>query len=364
MSLRSEIECALEGGTPERTPLTIYDWLLFHHQKSQEIREDTVTDLLAACLQAPEWHRLLGMGLGICHHVPVIRAIEHGVKTVCETYHEGGARYDIVRKETPVGSIRKMTRDGWHHEDWLKTPRDYEVQCWIIENTELVPNEGAYDRAMDLVGDRGVVILTGHGCWQSRSPAMRINVDMAGTQQFCMDVALGEEALLTLYAALKRQFLAEAAMIARMSGRYVKWAENLTISMLGPRRYEDMLVNVYREAMPLYEQAGKRVMVHYDGALRVIADQIAQCPYHCVESLTEPPEGDLLYDECRRLWPDKVLWGNINVDLYSRSEAVLKQAVRDKCRRAGRRAFLLEVSEDLPPNFETSIPSVLAALGD
>ena len=363
MSLRTDIECALDGGTPERTPLTVCDWLLFHQQKI-DIREDHVTELLRVCLQAPEWQRLLDRGLGICHHVPVIRAIEHGVRTVRKTRHEGSARYDVVRKETPIGAIQMVTCNGWHHEPWIKEPGDYEVQRWIIQNTELLPNDDAYDRALNLVGHRGVVIQTGHGCWQSRSPAMRINVDMAGTQQFCLDVALAEEALSVLYEELKRQFLAEVAMIAKMPGRYVKWLENLTISMLGPRRYADMLVNVYCEAMPIYVQAGKRVMVHYDGALQVIADQIAQAPFDCVESLTEPPEGDLLYDECRRLWPDKVLWGNINVDLYARGEAVLKQSVRDKCHRAGRRAFLLEISEDLPGNFDVSVPWVLEALAE
>jgi hypothetical protein len=142
----------------------------------------------------------------------------------------------------------------------------------------------------------------------------------------------------------------------------VKWFENLTISMLGPRRYGDLLVPVYDEAVPILERGDKRVMVHYDGALQVIADQIAAAPFHMIESLTEPPEGNMLYDVCRAAWPDKVFWANINVDLFSGPTEGLRQAVIDKRRRAGKKAFAFEISEDLPANWRETVPIVLETL--
>lgn len=114
--------------------------------------------------------------------------------------------------------------------------------------------------------------------------------------------------------------------------------------------------------MPLLEAGGKRVGVHYDGALRCIAEDIARAPFHMVESLTEAPEGDMTYAECRAAWPDKVLWGNLNVDLYYASAEALRQAVIDKRERAGKAGFALEISEDLPAGWEQSVPVVLATL--
>ena len=75
----------------------------------------------------------------------------------------------------------------------------------------------------------------------------------------------------------------------------------------------------------------KRVRVHYDGALKVIADQIAGAPFHMIESLTEPP-------------------------------AQLRQAVLDRVNRAGRRGLAFEISEALPGNWRDSTPVVLSAL--
>ena len=69
---------------------------------------------------------------------------------------------------------------------------------------------------------------------------------------------------------------------------------------------------------PILDAGDKRVMVHYDGQLALIADQIAVAPYAIIDSLTEPPEGDMTYDECRRRWPSLVFWANINVGLYHR----------------------------------------------
>ena len=114
--------------------------------------------------------------------------------------------------------------------------------------------------------------------------------------------------------------------------------------------------------MPILTAGDKRVMVHYDGELKAIADQIARAPYAIIDSLTEPPEGDMMYDECRRAWPDLVFWANLNLEDYFRPPDELRQAVIAKRDRAGKRALAFEISEDLPENWGASIPIVLETL--
>lgn len=348
MTTRKNLIAALEGDTPERTPLSIYDWNLGAISAAQ----------LAATMREDEWQRLLDQGLGVTSHCEILEAIEHGVETTAEA--EGGRQ--VIRKRTPAGEIRRVMRGGWHEEEWVKEPGDYKVVQWIVEHTELRPRYDRFAEHEDAVGDCGVTVITGSGNWMHRTPLMKINIDWAGTEQFCMDLALEVPELFDLYGALRKQFLEEQRLIAAGPGRYVKWLENLTISMIGPGRYRDFLVPVYQEGFPILETAGKRVMVHYDGALRVIADQIAAAPFHMIESLTEPPEGDMLYDECRRLWPDKAFWANLNIELYDLSPEALAQAVRERVRRAGRRGLAFEISEDLPRNWKAAIPVILQTL--
>jgi len=165
---------------------------------------------------------------------------------------------------------------------------------------ELVPRFEVFKLGEQDLGDWRLAVIRA-----SRTPVMMINVDWAGTQQFCLDVAMEIPELFELYEARKKLFLKETELIAKGLGQFVKWLENLTISMLGPQRYGDLLVSVYNKAVPILDKAGKRVMVHYDGALSVIADQIVAAPFHMIESLTEPPEGNMMYDKCRAAWPLK-----------------------------------------------------------
>jgi len=351
-TMKQNLLTALEGGVPDTTPLSIYDWNL----------GAVDSDNLAARMSEPDWARLFDQGLLVTHHCEIVEIIEHGVETTVEDRTDGGVALQITRKKTPVGEVRKVTRNGWHDEDWIKEPDDYRTWKWIVENSEVVPRYDRYEKAEAAVGDHGVVVLTGAGNWTHRTPAMKINVDLAGTAQFCMDVASELPELFDLYEALRKQFLEEQRLIAAGPGRYVKWLENLTISMLGPQRYRDLLMPVYHQGVPVLEAGGKRVMVHYDGSLDIISDQIATAPFHMVESLTEPPEGDMGYDRCREDWPDLVLWANINIGLYALPAEELRRAVLDKCRRAGRRAFAFEISEALPPNWREKIPVILDAL--
>ena len=344
--------CALEGDEPEQTALSIYDWNMGAVTSAQ----------LVETMARPEWRCLLDAGLLVTHHCEILELIEHGTVTTTEQVRDGGDTLEITRKTTPVGEVRKVTRNGWHAEDWIKTPGDYDTWRWIVENTEVVPRYERFAEASEAVGDSGVVVLTGIGNWTHRTPAMKINVDLAGTEQFCMDVASEVEELHALYGALKKQFLDEQRLIAAGPGRYVKWLENLTIGMLGPTRYGELLLPVYRDGVPILEAGGKRVMVHYDGALDIIADQIASAPFHMVESLTEPPEGDMRYEDCRAAWPDKVLWANLNIGLYAEPEDVFRAAVADKLRRAGTGAFAFEISEALPANWRERIPLFLDVL--
>jgi len=338
MTTKELLTTTLDGGTPETTTFSLYSWMM----------DDPNSD---------RWRRLYDQGLGVIQHCGVVSHSEHGVENVYEEKRDGSDVYGIHKKKTPVGEIQQVHLNGWHYESFIKTPEDYKVMQWITENTELTTHYGEYEKAVDIAGDYGIAILSA-----SRTPIMTINVDWAGTQQFCLDAAMEVQELFDLYEARKKLILEEFRLIAEGPGRFVKIWENLTISMLGPKRYDDFMVSFYKLCAPAFEKGGKRVMVHYDGGLSVIADLIAEAPLHMIESLTEPPEGDMTYDQCRAVWPDKVFWGNVNVGLYYRPESELRQAIIDMRNRAGKKAFGFEISEDLPRNWEQSIPIVLDTL--
>ena len=340
MSIRTDLIKALNGEVPERTPFTIYDWFF-----------------TGGGFSIQGWQPLFDQGLGRMVSVHTVKHIEHGVENKVGQWVEGGRNYHRHQKITPVGTIQNVLVNGWHFEDWIKTHQDYQTLRWVIEHTELVPDYEIFHQAEERLGENGLVIVDG-----SRTPAMQILVDWAGTEMFCMNIAEGVDELIELYQAMEKLFIAETHLIAQGPGRFVRWLENLTVSTLGPRRYTTLLLNIYNQAVPILVSSEKRVMVHYDGALQDIAAQISVAPFHIIESLTEPPEGNMLYDECRAAWPDKSFWANINLEHYAKPPEDLTRVVIEKRQRAGKRGLAFEISEDVPPNWRTAVPVVLQTL--
>jgi hypothetical protein len=348
MTAREDLTAVLNGDTPEQTPFSIYDSFFTHPGHEFDA-----------------WRPLFDQGLGLCLHCDTAVPVEHGVKNTVEYKIEGDRRYAIHRKETSVGTLQSITINSisaprlieWNYEYWIKEPKDYKIRQWIVEHAEIVPQYDEFEKIEEKAGDYGVTVIGG-----GRSPAMSIQVDYAGEERFALDVAWKVDELFELHQAEKRLFMEWTRVIARGPGRFVKWNENLTISMLGPRRYAHLLMPVYDEAVAVLDAAGKRAMVHYDGKLKAIADQIADAPFHIIQSLTEPPEGDMMLDECRAVWPDKSFWSNINVGLYSLPKDALRKAVIARRERAGKQALAFEISEDVPENWEESVPVVLQTL--
>ena len=193
---------------------------------------------------------------------------------------------------------------------------------------------------------------------------MSILLDYAGIEQFSMDVASEVEELYDLYEADKRLFLEHTRLIAAGPGRFFIWGENLTAPMLGPKRYQELLLPIYEEAVSMLEAGGKRVGVHYDGQLGPVADGVAESPFHMLQSLTESPEGDMRLDECRAAWPDETFWVNVNLGLYTLPEAEPREAIIAMRERGGKKGLALGISEDVPDNWATTVPLILKTLQD
>jgi len=343
------LTAAYNGETPSQTPLSIYG--RFFRDSRYPIEN---------------FRPLFDAGLGVTYCIDTVKTIQHGVTQRVYNETKGKYRYNYRTLETPIGNLESVTVTplnphpglmDWVEQPWVKNPADYVVMQWIVENTEYIPAYDAYDIAEQALGNDGILVVAG-----IRSPAQRIQLEYTGTEKFCLDLALEVPELMDLYEVERKCLVAYNQLVAQGPGRWVMWAENLTIEILGPRRYEEYLLNVYDEIVPILEQNGKRAFVHYDGNLRVIKDQIAKAPFHMIESLTEPPEGDMLYDECRAAWPDKAIAGNINVACFDLPEDELRQTIIEKRARAGKQGFSFEISEDVPHNWRQTIPIVLDTL--
>ena len=191
---------------------------------------------------------------------------------------------------------------------------------------------------------------------------MVLQIDWAGLERWSLDLATEEPAMMELLEIMNAVKLDEIRCAAETPANQIKLWENLSIETLGPAKYRQYLVPLYRQILDILDRAGKRLLVHYDGQLRVIADDIAGLDIDGIDSFTEPPEGDMTVAEARAAWPRKLLWVHPNLEWYRLPEKRLAEQIRRLARDAGPSRFCLMISEEVPPNWAETVSFVIGVL--
>ena len=311
-----------------------------------------------------DWPRLFGLGLGLISHADVIRH-EHPNLGIEETTRrvDGQVRRD-VRWITDAGELHEWYLDDWKQEHFIKTPGDYRIMRRAWEGVRIVPDGSAYAASERDVGGNGVTLGNIAGMGLGRTPLMVLQVDWVGLEQWSMDLADELPEMLELLEFMNELKLEEFRQAVLTPARQIKLWENLSIQTLGPAQYRRHLVPLYSRILSILEKADRRLLVHYDGQTRAIADQIAALDFDGIDSLTPSPEGDLTIAEARRQWPDKMLWCHPSLGWYRDDGDALVRRIREMARDAGPTRFCLMISEEIPPDWERTVPLVLAALRD
>lgn len=177
-----------------------------------------------------------------------------------------------------------------------------------------------------------------------------------------MDLADELPELMDLLEVMTAIKLEEIRQAVTTPARQIKLWENLSIDTIGHIHFRRYLAPVYTRILEMVTAAGKQLQVHFDGRLNVIAGDIAALGFDGIDSFTEAPEGDMTIAEARQAWPEKFLWTNLNLNLYSKPEPELAYAVSRLVRDGGPSRFCLMISEDVPPCWRETVPIVLRTL--
>ncbi len=233
ISPRENLIAALEGRHPEWIPFSVHPGLV--------IGDPAL------------WEKLFHLGLCRIAYVNTVRERITNIERIETPEMAGGQEAKRVTLRTPVGSISELSVGHWVLEYFLKTPADYRVMEYIVRNTLLDPNYGAFHEAEQTVGDGGLTVL-----WSEPSPAQRILVQYAGVENFLYHLADGFPELSGLLEAMTDLYVSSCEMTAAGPGRYVDLLENLTAEMWGPNRFAEFHFPVYGKVLPVLHAGGKK----------------------------------------------------------------------------------------------------------
>jgi len=342
-AIRSRFEDALAGRPVSYPVYAVYDWFVNNRP-------------------GVDWERLFERGLGQIAHANVVRH-EHPNFEIIETTSEqdGRTRRD-VRLITDRGELHEWYLGEWRQEYFIKTAEDYRIMARALEDVRVVPDASAFHESEAALGENGITVGQIQGLGMGRTPLMVLQIDWAGLERFSMDLATEFPEMMNLLSLMNEIKLEEIRRAVETPPAQIKLWENLSIETLGPAHYRRYLVPLYKQILDIMRSAGKRLLVHYDGKVRVIADDIAALDIDGIDSFTEPPEGDMTVAEARAAWPGKFLWVHPNLDAYRLLDDHFVEKIRRLAREAGPSRFCLMISEEVPPDWETKIPLALKAL--
>jgi len=341
MNIRERIEAFWAGECPDRIPYTIYQY------EYNNFFDD------------PGWQPLFKKGLGVTWFINTTKEMAKGIRYSEKTTVANGIRLSRRTMHTALGDLFEIYQDGWKQKYFLETVEDYHIMVHAINSSTIQADYEPFFIKDKEIGEFGIPWVA-----MGRTPLQTILVDWAGVENFSFHLYDFKDAVFELYEALLQQFKEKACLIADGPGRYVSVLENFTSETLGPKRYLQYLLPVYKELFPIIQQSGKIIGTHYDGQLNSCKHLIASAPMDLIESLTPPPEGDMSLKEARKCWPEKLFWSNINIDVYDLPPSQLRDIILNRVAEAapdGKR-LAFEVSEQIPTNWRVSMETVLDIL--
>lgn len=342
-TIRGRFEELLAGEAPARPVYAVYDWFVKNRP--------TV-----------DWGALFGMGLGQIAHANLVRHVHPNFKIVEETSGEEGQPRRDVWWITDRGELHEWYLGEWRQEHFIKSPEDYRTMAYALEGVQVLADERPFLASEKAVGENGITLGQVAGLGMGRTPLMTLQIDWVGLERFSLDLASGLPEMLELLEIMDAIKLEEARQAAQTPAQQIKLWENLSVETIGPAHYRRYLVPLYRQIIGIFNEAGKRLQVHYDGQLSVIAADIAALDFDGIDSFTEPPEGDMTVKEAHEAWPDKFLWLHPNLGWYGLPDAEFAGKLEGIADAAGPTRYCVMISEEVPPDWQRKIPLALSVL--
>ncbi|GIL14813.1 MAG: hypothetical protein BroJett038_35330 [Chloroflexota bacterium] len=266
-----------------------------------------------------------------------------------------------VRWITDVGELSEIWIDNWCVKHLLNKPDDYRIMLRALEGETYKPFFQGYNDSEAELGERGITL--GHFGWYPlrRTSVMDLQAEWAGIESVAIHLADELPELMALLELMDALMLDKCRAVAEGPAVYIKLWENLSIETIGVQQFRGRIVPQYRKMIEILRSHGKRLIVHADGKLRPIMDDLAALDLD-IDSFSEPPEGDMSIAEARAKWPNKFLWLTPPQGLYVRDENSLKDRVQRMTAAASSRQFCFLISEGIPPGRDEAIAGVLSAL--
>lgn len=329
ISPRKRVETALRGGCGDRVPFTVYENMIPQCRAERELRN---------------------RGLCIVNRVNVFRTHCPNVAVRQDHVREAGRSLIRTWYQTPVGTVDTLTEPAgfttWTHEKLFKTPDDYKVLLFLIEDEVYESNYESFVQAERASGEDGI-FRAGFGLEPLQA---LISGNFMKMETFCVEWMERRDEILRLYHALVEKRRQVYPIVAESPASHANYGGNVVPEIIGRETFEKYYVPHYNEAAELMHKHGKLIGCHFDANCKLLAKAIGNTDLDYIEAFTPAPDTDMTLAEAREAWPDKVLWLNFPSSAHLRPYPEIEEITVDLLNQLGDvRGTIMGITENIPP---------------
>ena len=329
MTPRQRALISLQGGHTGTVPFTMYECMIFQCTAEREMRNR-----------------------GLCivkRDAPVFRTHRPNVRVTQESYSEAGRPLVRTVYETPVGTVSNLDQPAgftsWLHERMFKSPDDYKVLLFLIQDEVFEPCYDVFENAQDAFGEDAIF----RAAIGAEPLQALISGTMIAMEDFCTEWMDNRDEILKLYTAIVENRRQVYPLVAESPALHANYGGNVVPAVIGLETFETYFVPHYNEAAEVMHRNGKLIGCHLDDNCSLLADAIAGTDLDYIEAFTPAPDTDMTLGQAREAWPDKVLWLNYPSSLHLQPDAEIEQATVDMLNDAGAvDGLLIGITEDIP----------------
>ena len=331
MTPRKSVENALNGGHSSKVPFTLYESKIPQCAAEREMRNR-----------------------GLCivkRDIPVFRTHRPDVKITQHVYWEDDRKMIRTFAETPVGTLSTLSQDAgfthWQHEKMFKSPDDYRLLLFYIQNEVYEPCYDAFARAQADFGE-DAIFRAGFGLEPLQELISGTIMDM---QMFCVEWMERRDEILKLYDAIVENRRRIYPLVAQSPALHANYGGNVVAEVIGPRNFREYYLPHYHEAAEEMHKHGKLIGSHFDANCKSLSGLVSEADLDYIEAFTPAPDTDMTLAEAREAWPDKVLWLNFPSSVHLKPDAVVEQTTIELLEEIDSiDGLLMGITEDIPPD--------------
>ena len=266
----------------------------------------------------------------------------------------------ITIHETTLGSLREVTKHGYHTEYPIKTLSDLEIMEYILADTEFEFDMEAFKIADREFGERGVIQT-----FYPRSPLQRLIIDYMGFENTIYALNDYPDKIKDFLRVIEEWDDKMYEVILNSPVKILNFGENIDVNVDSPFLFEKYLVPYYKKRIDQIHQKGKFCHIHMDGSLKSLLPFIKNLGFDGVEAATPLPQGDVSLEELKDALEKTILLDGIPAILFlPRYSYQDLEKFSIKVLEMFSPNLILGVSDELPPNADIEKVKIVSRLVD